>query len=84
MDAYSIKFDGRLLDRGFWLYVIDIHGPADRHLYVGRTGDSSSPNAASPFSRIGQHLDPRHGPRGTRSRVTFALLVLTHALAESR
>jgi len=27
------------------------------YLYVGRTGDSSSPNAASPFNRIGQHLD---------------------------
>jgi hypothetical protein len=26
-------------------------------LYVGRTGDSSSPHASSPFKRIGQHLD---------------------------
>jgi len=29
------------------------------NLYVGRTGDSSSPYAASPFSRIGRHLDVR-------------------------
>ena len=28
-------------------------------LYVGRTGDSSSRFAASPFSRLGQHLDVR-------------------------
>ena len=28
-------------------------------LYVGRTGDSSSQFAASPFSRLGQHLDIR-------------------------
>lgn len=28
-------------------------------LYVGRTGDSSSRFAASPFGRIGQHLDLR-------------------------
>lgn len=27
--------------------------------YVGRTGDSSSRFAASPFSRLGQHLDVR-------------------------
>ncbi len=26
-------------------------------MYVGRTGDSSSPNAQSPFRRICQHLD---------------------------
>jgi len=28
----------------------------DRWLYVGRTGDSSSMNAQSPFTRLGQHL----------------------------
>lgn len=27
--------------------------------YIGRTGDSSSKFAASPFSRLGQHLDVR-------------------------
>jgi hypothetical protein len=60
----SIKFDGRLLQRGFWLYVIDIHAPTGRHLYVGRTGDSSSANASSPFARIGQHLDIRPRAKG--------------------
>ena len=64
MKAYSIKFDGRVLDRGFWVYVIDIRAPEDRYLYVGRTGDSSSANAASPFSRIGQHLDSRAYAKG--------------------
>ncbi len=62
--AYSIKFDGRLLERGFWLYVIDILTPEGRCLYVGRTGDSSSSNAASPFARIGQHLDSRVNAKG--------------------
>ena len=62
--AYSIKFDGRVLKRGFWLYVVDIHAPAGRYLYVGRTGDSSSPNASSPFARIGQHLDIRPKAKG--------------------
>jgi hypothetical protein len=64
MEAYSIKFDGRVLDRGFWLYVIDIDAPQGRHLYVGRTGDSSSANASSPFARIGQHLDGRPHAKG--------------------
>lgn len=64
MDAYSIRFDGRILDRGFWLYVIDIEAPQGRRLYVGRTGDSSSANASSPFSRIGQHLDCRARAKG--------------------
>lgn len=64
MEAYSIKFDGHVLDRGFWLYVIDIKAPQGRRLYVGRTGDNSSANASSPFSRIGQHLDCRTHAKG--------------------
>lgn len=64
MEAYSIKFDGRVLDRGFWLYVIDIDAPQGRHLYVGRTGDSSSANASSPFSRLGQQLYCRAHAKG--------------------
>jgi hypothetical protein len=52
-----MKFEGQLLNRGFWLYVWKIIGPGSNHLYVGRTGDSSSPHASSPFKRIGQHLD---------------------------
>ena len=64
LNAYSMKFDGRLLRRGFWLYIWRIRGEASDHLYVGRTGDSSSPHASSPFKRIGQHLDPRPNAKG--------------------
>jgi hypothetical protein len=64
MEAFSIKFDGHVLDRGFWLYIVDINAPEGRCLYVGRTGDSSSANASSPFSRIGQHLDARPQAKG--------------------
>lgn len=64
MQAYSIRFDGRVLLRGFWIYVIDIRSPQGRRLYVGRTGDSSSANAGSPFSRLGQHLDSRANAKG--------------------
>ncbi|NVM20287.1 MAG: AbiV family abortive infection protein [Desulfobacterales bacterium] len=57
MESYSMFFEGALLEGGFWLYIWDIQKPNERFLYVGRTGDSSSSNAASPFARIGHHLD---------------------------
>jgi hypothetical protein len=62
--SYVMEFDGQVLERGFWLYVWEILYGHDRYIYVGRTGDSSSPNASSPFSRIGQHLDFRKNARG--------------------
>lgn len=55
--THSLTFSGRLLERGFWLYVWEITTPEKELLYyVGRTGDSSSSNAQSPFNRMGQHL----------------------------
>jgi hypothetical protein len=59
-----MEFSGKLLKRGFWLYIWDIREDRRRHLYVGRTGDSSSPNASSPFRRIGQHLDSTLNAKG--------------------
>ena len=64
LQSYSMTFDGHLLNRGFWLYVWQIKGPLSHHVYVGRTGDSSSPHASSPFKRIGQHLDPSPNAKG--------------------
>lgn len=53
----SITFDGRFLQRGFWLYAWEVTLPdGEIVVYVGRTGDSSSANAASPFNRMAQHL----------------------------
>lgn len=55
--THEVIFSGRLLRRGFWLYIWDITTPDANHLYyVGRTGDSSSRYAQSPFNRLGQHL----------------------------
>jgi hypothetical protein len=52
-----LSFDGEFLRRGFWVYVWQVVAPGDRELfYVGRTGDSSSRYAQSPFNRMGQHL----------------------------
>jgi hypothetical protein len=54
---HNVSFCGGLLQRGFWLYVWEVIPRAgDPVLYVGMTGDSSSPNAQSPFTRLSQHL----------------------------
>lgn len=55
--THELIFNGGLLERGFWLYVWEVTPPKGAKLYyVGRTGDSSSINAQSPFNRMGQHL----------------------------
>lgn len=65
MKSYTARFHGGILQRGFWIYVWQIIDQKDKkYYYVGRTGDSSSPNAASPFNRLGQHLDVRKNAKG--------------------
>ena len=59
MEMHQVAFDGAILQRGFWVYVWRVRHKAGELLYVGRTGDSSSKYAASPFARLGQHLDIR-------------------------
>ena len=59
MKVHQVSFSGAVLERGFWLYVWRVTNEGKQFLYVGRTGDSSSRFAASPFARIGQHLDLR-------------------------
>jgi hypothetical protein len=55
--THELRFDGLLLQRGFWLYVWEVAPPNGARLhYVGRTGDASSINAQSPFARMAQHL----------------------------
>lgn len=63
-DVHSMSFSGCLLRRGFWLYIWKIATSERTVFYVGRTGDSSSPHANSPFNRIGQHLDFRAKAKG--------------------
>jgi hypothetical protein len=63
MQLHKLGFSGAILERGFWLYSWCIRCGAREVFYVGRTGDSSSHNAASPFSRLSQHLDMR--PKAT-------------------
>jgi hypothetical protein len=55
--THALSFDGHILRRGFWLYIWEITPPEGTSIhYVGRTGDSSSANAQSPFNRVSQHL----------------------------
>jgi hypothetical protein len=54
---HHLSLPGAMLARGFWLYVWEVTDDSGKEwLYVGRTGDSSSPNAQSPFARLSQHL----------------------------
>ena len=57
--TYRLTLPGAILRRGFWLYVwqVDVPGEPEPWLYVGRTGDNSSPNASAAFTRIARHLD---------------------------
>ena len=57
MQVHRINFSGAILERGFWLYFWRIKYINTEFVYVGRTGDSSSRFAASPFSRLSRHLD---------------------------
>jgi hypothetical protein len=59
MNSHKIIFSGEILERGFWLYLWKVKSDDLVFWYVGRTGDNSSPNAASPFSRLSLHLDLR-------------------------
>ncbi|MBC8441528.1 MAG: hypothetical protein H8D87_17805 [Deltaproteobacteria bacterium] len=64
LNSYQMSFSGQVLERGFWLYVWKIKFENCLYFYVGRTGDSSSAHASSPFNRIGQHLDFRKNAKG--------------------
>lgn len=54
--THVLTLPGAMLRRGFWLYVWRVETPAGELLYVGRTGDNSSPHASAPYTRMGQHL----------------------------
>jgi hypothetical protein len=68
---HRISLTGELLKRGFWLYVWEVVPSAgDPVLYVGMTGDTSSPNAQSPFARLSQHLGTNKHANALRRHLT--------------
>jgi hypothetical protein len=56
MNKYQLEFPGEITARGFWIYVYKITHDSSTYYYVGRTGDSSSTNASSPFKRMLSHF----------------------------
>lgn len=65
-----LSFSGALIERGFWLYVWRVTSREGREfLYVGRTGDSSSPRATAPYTRMGQHLGQNRNQNALRSHL---------------
>lgn len=62
MHSHRISFSGNIVKRGFWIYIWRIAHSSGVYYYVGRTGDSSSANAASPMSRMSAHFG--HNPKG--------------------
>ena len=60
----KVSFQGSILKRGFWIYAWRINSGNRVVYYVGRTGDSSSIFASSPFIRMGRHLDLKKKAKG--------------------
>lgn len=69
---HRLTLPGPMLQRGFWLYVWRVQTPMGEWLYVGRTGDSSSPHATAPYTRMGQHLGFSKAQNSLRRLLTEA------------
>lgn len=70
VETFRLTVPGPMLRRGFWLYVWRTITAANHELlYVGRTGDNSSPNASPPYIRMGQHLGSIKNQNALRSHL---------------
>ncbi|WP_130752734.1 hypothetical protein [Sphingobium xenophagum] len=68
--THELTLPGAMLRRGFWLYVWRVEtASGDEWLYVGRTGDNSSPHASAPYTRMGQHLGTMKNQNALRARL---------------
>jgi len=75
---HSLSLPGIMLERGFWLYVWRIHTGSETLLYVGRTGDESSPHASAPYDRFGQHLGRNKNANALKRNLEARGLRLDH------
>lgn len=66
---HTFSLPGQMLRRGFWLYVWRVETPSGEMLYIGRTGDNSSPNATAPYTRMGQHLGKSKSQNALRAHL---------------
>ncbi len=68
--THCLTLPGAMLRRGFWLYVWRVEdADGNEWLYVGRTGDNSSPHASAPYTRMGQHLGTAKNQNALRARL---------------
>lgn len=68
--THCLTLPGPMLRRGFWLYVWRVEdAEGSEWLYVGRTGDNSSPHASAPYTRMGQHLGMMKNQNALRARL---------------
>jgi len=68
--SHCLTLPGPMLRRGFWLYVWQVEdADGGEWLYVGRTGDNSSPHASAPYTRMGQHLGTMKNQNALRTRL---------------
>lgn len=68
--THCLTLPGPMLQRGFWLYVWRVEDADGKEwLYVGRTGDNSSPHASAPYTRMGQHLGTMKNQNALRARL---------------
>ncbi len=75
MKLIKVILPGVILKSGFWLYVWIVRTPSGRKvLYVGRTGDSSSSNAAPPYRRLGQHLGMVKASNALRTHISNRMI----------
>lgn len=68
--TWKMTLPGPMLQHGFWLYVWQVETPKGELLYVGRTGDNSSPHASAPCTRMGQHLGFQKTQNALRKQFT--------------
>ncbi|QUS36368.1 hypothetical protein [Falsirhodobacter algicola] len=66
MPLHSFTLPAAMLERGFWLYVWRVRVGNRQLLYVGRTGDNSSPFETAPYTRMGQHLGKQKNQNALR------------------
>jgi len=76
LNIHSLTLPGEMLRRGFWLYVWRIRVKGETLLYVGRTGDESSPHASAPYDRFGQHLGRNRNANALRRNLEARGLTL--------
>ncbi|SRR5258706_281391 len=67
--THALTLPAAMLERGFWLYVWRVEAPDGEYLYVGRTGDNSSPRATPPYQRMGQHLGHQKNQNALRKHL---------------